>query len=226
MSVVIPTLNEQRTLVECLDSVGEGRGLEIVVSDGGSRDSTLEIARAREGVQIVEGSPGRGPQLNRGAAAGGGEMLLFLHADCRLPASWRSMVENALLDEATSLACFRLLTEPTHATGPFRRAWLRILDLRSMGLGLPYGDQGFALRRGVFDALGGFPDIPLMEDVGLARASRRRGRVKRLPGSIRTTARRVEGRPVWSWLMFATFPSLYRLGVSPHRLARWYGTVR
>ena len=157
MSVVIPTLNEQRTLVECLDSVGEGRGLEIVVSDGGSRDSTLEIARAREGVQIVEGSPGRGPQLNRGAAATGGEMLLFLHADCRLPASWRSMVENALSDEATSLACFRLLTEPTHATGPFRRAWLRILDLRSMGLGLPYGDQGFALRRESSTRWEGFP---------------------------------------------------------------------
>jgi len=226
LSVVIPTLNERGTLGQCLDSVGEGGGLEIVVSDGGSQDGTLEVARSRAGVRIVEGPAGRGMQLNRGASATNGEVLLFLHSDCRLPAGWRPMIETALADQSISLACFRLHTMPTRAAGPLRRTWLRILDLRSIGLGLPYGDQGFALRRDVFEALGGFPDIPLMEDVALARASRRHGNIRRLPASITTTARRVEGRPVSTWVMFAIFPSLFRLGISPHRLARWYGVVR
>ena len=226
LSVVVPTLNERKTLAGCLDSVGEGEGLEIVVSDGGSRDDTLEIARCRRGVRIVEGPSGRGPQLNRGAAEASGEILLFLHADCRLPADWRSMVETTLADEATTLACFRLHTEPTQASGPVSRAWLRLFDLRSKGLGLPYGDQGFALRREVFDAIGGFPDIPLMEDVEVARACRRRGNIRRLPAEIRTAARRVHGRPVRTLVMLATFPSLFRMGLSPHRLARWYGTIR
>ncbi len=226
LSVVIPTLNEQSTLKGCLDSVGEGDTLEVVVSDGGSRDATLEIARGREGIRIVEGPAGRGPQLNRGAAACSGAMLLFLHADCLLPTGWRALVEGALADEATSMACFRLHTKATTAAGPIRRAWLGVFDLRSKGFGLPYGDQGFSLRRTVFEAIGGFPDIPLMEDVEMALACRRLGRIRRLPAEISTTARRVEDQPVRTRVMLATFPWLHRLGFSPHRLARWYGSVR
>ena len=228
LTVVIPTLDEERTIASCLEAVGEGAGLEIVVADGGSRDATCEIA-ARAGARVVRGPRGRGPQLNRGAAAGSAPRLLFVHADCRLPAGWHAAMERALDDPATALACFRLHTLPSGTAGPSPRAarlWLHALDLRSMLPLLPYGDQGFGVRREVFEAVGGFPPIPLMEDLSFARSCRRHGRIRRLPMAMRTTARRFERAPLRTRLMTLSFPTLFRLGVPPQRLARWYGKAR
>jgi len=226
VSVVIPTLNEQSALPGCLESVGCDPDVEILVSDGGSSDRTVEVAGRFPGVRVVRGAMGRGPQLNRGAASAGGRLLLFLHADCRLPAGWRGAVERALEDQRNVLAVFRHVTVPKHGAGPLRRAWLGLLDLRSRGLALPYGDQGFAIRRTVFDGLGGFPDIPLMEDLDFARTCRREGRIHHIADAIQTSARRFESAPVKTRVMLAAFPWLYRAGVDPHRLARWYGVVR
>lgn len=227
MSVIVPTLEEEGALPGCLASLGDHPELDVVVSDGGSTDRTLEIAAADPRVRIVSGPRGRGGQLNRGARAATGAILVFLHADCRLPEGWRPAVEGALADPAAALACFRLCTEPVDPlAGRWRRRWLRLLDLRSHGLGVPYGDQAFALRRDVFERLGGFPEIPIMEDVALARAARRFGRIRRLPLAVRTTARRFERHPVRARLMTAAFPSLFRLGVSPRTLAAWYRDVR
>jgi rSAM/selenodomain-associated transferase 2 len=229
LSVVIPTLDEAERIGACLASVGEDPGVEVVVSDGGSSDGTLEaVRRLRPGAAVVEGPRGRGGQLNRGAAVARGDRLLFLHADCRLPARWSGAVRRALDDPEAVLVCFRLRTEPSDGgePGPWRRFWLGLHDLRSRGWGLPYGDQGFALRREVFDALGGFADIPLMEDLDLARRCRRAGAIVRLPEAVLTTARRFEQRPVRSRVILALFPALFRLGVSPERLSRWYGVVR
>ncbi|MGD8440100.1 MAG: hypothetical protein PVG53_06170, partial [Holophagae bacterium] len=120
-------------------------------------------------------------------------------------------------------------TEPSDGrpAGRVRRLWLGVFDLRSRGWGLPYGDQGFALRRDVFDRLGGFADIPLMEDLDLARRIRRSGgAIVRLSATVRTTARRFERHPVRSRLILAVFPTLFRLGVPPATLAQWYGVVR
>jgi len=227
MSVVIPTLNEERTIESCLRAVGRRQGVEVVVSDGGSGDQTVRRARSL-GAVVVEGRPGRGGQLNRGAAATRAEWLLFLHADCRLPKDWNDAVATALADPATALACFRLRTEPASGSQPSaaRRMWLRTLDLRSRGLRLPYGDQGFAVRRHVFESLGGFPDIPLMEDLEFARSCRRVGTIRRLPLEIRTTARRTDAFPVRARVMMLVFPVLFRLGVPPATLARWYGIAR
>ena len=227
LSVVIPTLNEERTIESCLRAVGRRQDVEVVVSDGGSVDGTVRRARSM-GATVVEGLPGRGGQLNRGAAATQTEWLLFLHADCRLPEGWYDAVATALADPATALACFRLRTEAAPGTRPSaaRRMWLRTLDLRSRGLRLPYGDQGFAVRREVFDAVGGFPDIPLMEDLAFARSCNKVGRIRRLPQEIRTTARRTHAYPVRARVMMLVFPALFRLGVPPATLARWYGTAR
>jgi hypothetical protein len=177
---------------------------------------------------VVTGARGRGPQLNLGAASSDSERLLFLHADCRLPEGWLPTINHALDDEDISLACFRLRTLPSGTSKPslFYRWWLRVFDLRSRGFRLPYGDQGFAVRRTVFDAAGRFPEIPLMEDVSFARACRRLGQVRRLPHEIRTSARRAERRPFKTTLLWATFPALFRLGVDPQTLARWYGETR
>jgi rSAM/selenodomain-associated transferase 2 len=228
VSVVIPTLNEADTVGKCLASVGEDRGVEVVISDGGSTDRTLEALTGFRGVRIVRGAAGRGQQLNRGAAAARAPVLLFLHADCRLPAQWRPAIERELRDPRTALACFRLRTESVDGNPDrrWRRLWLRLLDLRSWTPRLPYGDQGFALRREAFDRIGGFPDIPLMEDVVLARACRALGRIRRVPLEMHTSARRFERSPVRTRLMTATFPWLFRFGVPPAKLADWYRHVR
>lgn len=229
LAVVIPTLDEELTISSCLRSVGWEAGVAVVVTDGGSSDSSLEIvARDRPDALVVRGTPGRGGQLRRGAAAVTAQAYLFLHADCRLPAGWRGAVSDALADPSTGLGCFRLHTEPPPggSASPLARAWWRLLDLRSRGLGLPYGDQAQFLRREVLEAVGGVPDIPLMEDLELARRCLRLGRLARVPLEVRTTARRFARRPVQARLCMATFPLLYRLGVSPARLARWYAVVR
>ena len=227
LAVIIPTLDEGHSIKGCLDSVGAHDGVEVVVSDGGSGDNTIECARSA-GAQVIEGRRGRGPQLNSGAAATRAPRLLFLHADCRLPEGWLPAVSSALADREVSLACFRLhtLSSKTENPSAVHRWLLRVFDLRSHGLWLPYGDQGFAVRREIFDLVGGFREIPLMEDVSFAESCQKHGKVKRLPLAIQTTARRVEYGPLRTMLMFVFFPTLFRLGVSPRTLASWYGSPR
>ncbi len=226
IAVVIPALDEAARIGACLESVGTGAD-EIVVVDGGSRDGTARVAAGYPGVRVLTGARGRGPQLDLGARATSAPLLLFLHADCRLPRGWAPAVREALAEPGVALACFRLHTEPSRpGAGRLRRAWLRLLDLRSRGFGLPYGDQAYAVRREVYRRIGGFPAIPLMEDVAFARAARRVGRIRRIPLEVRTTARRFERHPVRARLATATFPILFRLGVSPWTLARWYREVR
>jgi rSAM/selenodomain-associated transferase 2 len=229
IAVIVPTLNEEATIGACLAAVGRQEGVGVVVSDGGSVDTTLEVVReAFPHVRVVGGPRGRGGQLDRGARALDAEALLFVHADCRLPRGWSSAVRAALADPAVALGCFRLHTEPPAGAnaGALARWWWRVLDVRSRGPFLPYGDQALFLRRAVFEAVGGFPDIPLMEDVAFARACLRRGRLARLPLAVRTTARRFARHPLRSRLCTATFPLLFRIGVSPQRLSRWYGEGR
>jgi rSAM/selenodomain-associated transferase 2 len=227
LAVIIPTVDEERSIETCLESVGQEPSVETVVSDGGSTDATTDLA-ARRGARVITGPAGRGPQLNRGARATRAEHLLFLHADCRLPQGWLPEVLAALASPATALACFRLHTEPAGVGegSPVQRAWLRLLDLRSLGVGLPYGDQAYSVRREVFERIGGFPEIPLMEDLVFARACRQHGDLRRLRSAVTTSARRFQRHPVRSRVMTATFPMLFRLGLSPDRLARLYGKVR
>jgi len=230
LGVVVPTLNEERTILGCLRAVGQVPGVEVVISDGGSSDGTLTLVRGeRPDVRVVTGPPGRGAQLNRGAAAAGGAgALVFVHADCRLPEGWEGAVRTALAEAAIAVGCFRLHTEPPAGGGDtaLARWWWRLLDVRSRGLGLPYGDQALFVPHGVFEAVGGFPEIPLMEDVAFVRSCLRHGCLARLPLEVRTTARRFARHPVRARLCTATFPLLFRMGVSPDRLARWYGDAR
>lgn len=227
LTVVIPTLDEELAIGSCLESVGIHKDVEVIVSDGGSIDRTREQSRSR-GARVVTGARGRGSQLNLGATSASTGRLLFLHADCRLPEGWKPALGDALDDEDVSLACFRLRTVTSRNSEPstLHRLWLRVFDLRSFGLGLPYGDQGFAVRREVFENAGRFPEIPLMEDVAFANSCRKLGRVLRLHHEIRTTARRVENEPFKTTFLLATLPTLFRLGVPPRTLARWYGNVR
>ena len=167
ISVVIPTLNAQAGLPDCLMSLGEGlqAGLirELVISDGGSQDETLKIAEAA-GAVLVEGTPSRGGQLRRGAHVAQGTWFLFLHADTTLSPGWSDVVLDHLQQDTAGY--FRLRFDGGGLPGWIVAGWANI---RSRLFGLPFGDQGLLVPRDLYDAVGGFRDIPLMEDVTLAR---------------------------------------------------------
>ena len=229
LAVVIPTLNEERTIVSCLQAVGDLPGVSIVVSDGGSTDDTLAIvATSFPAVQVVQGAPGRGGQLDRGARSVTADAYLFVHADCRLPEGWYDVVCDALDDPAVAIGCFRLHTEPQPGgrSSILARLWWRVQDHRSRGFGLPYGDQALFVRHDVFMSVGGVPRISLMEDVEFVRRCMSLGRLARLPLEVRTTARRFAQMPLRAFLCMTFFPTLYRLGVSPDLLAGWYRNAR
>ncbi|RMG17418.1 MAG: glycosyltransferase [Planctomycetota bacterium] len=226
LSVVVPVLDEEARLPAQLDALAEHSGiLEVLVVDGGSRDGTVSLAQGRPGVRVLRARRGRGPQLNAGAAAARGDVLLFLHADVRLPVDASRWIREALEDPKVVGGAFRVRTVPD---GP--RPWfaplLGLADLRSRRTRLPYGDQSLFVRRAAFRAVGGYPDQPLFEDLEFARRLRRQGTLVLLPVCVEVSARRYQRRPLRTALAHNVFPLLYRLGVPAERLARWYPTVR
>jgi rSAM/selenodomain-associated transferase 2 len=226
IDVIIPTLDEEVGIAACLAAVRALPGIgAVVVVDGGSGDRTAVIAGAVPGVRVLRAVRGRGTQMNAGAHATSAAVLLFLHADVRLPADVAARVTDALASPGVVAGAFR--TRTVAAGAP---AWLapllRLADLRSRVSRVPYGDQAVFVRRAAFERAGGFPDQPLMEDVELALRLRRLGRIARVPAVVTVSGRRFVARPVASLLAMRVFPWLYRWGVSPRALARWYGNPR
>jgi rSAM/selenodomain-associated transferase 2 len=221
LSIIIPVLNEEARIRKTLaDLVGLGAA-EVIVADGGSVDGTRALASLATGVRVIRAPPGRGPQMNAGAAAATGDVLLFLHADVRLPASaWRD-IQAALGDSDVVGGAFRTHTVADDGrTRPAR--WLRLADLRSRYFRLPYGDQAVFVRRAAFQRIGGFPAVPLFEDLEFSRRLWRVGRVRTLPSEVTVSGRRFLARPVYYAVVMTVFPVLSRLGVRPSTLARWY----
>jgi rSAM/selenodomain-associated transferase 2 len=220
IGVVIPTLDEADSLPLLLDDLRRlVVPLDIVVADGGSSDGTPAVARAA-GAHLVAAPRGRARQLNAGADAARGEWLLFLHADCRLPPpARRALLAAAVDDPGARAAVFRFAIDlPPPGKGFIERGQ----RLRQALFRLPYGDQGLLLSRELFHAVGGFPDIPIMEDVEMIRRlGRRRVEVRTLPAPLLTSGRRYRERGVVrTWLQHTALISLYLAGVSPGRLAR------
>lgn len=221
LGVVIPTINEAGHLPRLLADLAEvPLPLRVVVADGGSADDTLERARAG-GAVCVSGPRGRASQMNAGARAIDTPWLLFLHADSRLPLASRSALVSALQSD----------NGPAAAYFPFRlsgRGWFwRLVEtgqrVRERLTGLVYGDQGLLVRREAFEAVGGYPELPLMEDVEMVRRLRRSGRIARLRGPLLTSPRTYQRLGRWKvWLRNGAATSLYLAGVAPERLARWY----
>ncbi|MBO9410249.1 MULTISPECIES: TIGR04283 family arsenosugar biosynthesis glycosyltransferase [unclassified Ruegeria] len=218
ISIVIPTLNAAETLPATLQALMEGlhTGLirELIVTDGGSTDPTLEIAD-EAGAEIVTGAASRGGQLRRGCKQARGEWLLVLHADTVLEDGWTKVVGDHL--RSGKPAVFRLAFRAAGFAPGWVAGWA---NLRSRVLGLPYGDQGLLIPRRTYEQAGGFPDQPLMEDVALMR--RVRG-VAILPSRAFTSADRYQkagwmrrgARNLWTLLQ-------YFLGADPAKLARAY----
>jgi rSAM/selenodomain-associated transferase 2/rSAM/selenodomain-associated transferase 1 len=219
ISVIIPALDEEAGLPRSLDAAGSGVGVEVIVADGGSRDDT-RAAAGRAGARVVLSSPGRARQMNAGAAEAAGETLVFLHADTRLPAGFAGLVRASLRDPDVVGGSFALAFEPCP---PLLKINEITANWRARALRLPFGDQALFVRASVFRLLGGFREMPLMEDVEFVRRLGRAGRMAFLRPPVRTSPRRYDEGVLRRTLRNKAALLGYFLGVPPDRLARIYG---
>lgn len=220
MSVIVPILNEERELPDLLASLRVlGGDDEVVFVDGGSRDRSPALVR-EAGYPLHACPPGRARQMNAGARAAGGDVLVFLHADTRLGAGALAALRVALRDPAVVAGQFDLGYETTEWPYP----WIaRLGNARARLTKILTGDHTIFVRRPAFEAVGGYPDIPLMEDVALSHRLRRLGRVACLGARVVGSTRKWRAEGVWRtiglmWLLRA----LYALGAPPARLHRLY----
>ena len=225
ISVIVPTLNEARDLPQALLSLKGAEDVETIVVDGGSTDGTPEIAE-RAGCHLLCSLPGRALQMNVGARAASGVILLFLHADTRLPERFDKRVRREFEQP-------RITRRGETVAGAFAlcidspQRMLRLIEwganFRSHHLQMPYGDQALFLKAETFRSVGGFPELPIMEDFELVRRLRRRGRIALADAAVTTSAHRWSAlgplRTTWTNQMVILG---YYLGISPERLAGWY----
>lgn len=222
VSVVVPALNEGATLGALLGDLGHLEvPHEVIVADGGSTDDTVTVCRAH-GAEVAVSRRGRGTQLRAGAAMAEAPLLCFIHADARLDGAARREIERLASHAEEGAWAFRLRIAST------RRAYRLVergVNLRSRLLSLPYGDQGLVISRGWYDAVGGFADVPIMEDVMIARALRAVGGISLLPASVTVSARRWEREGVLRrsvrnlWLL-----GRFLAGSTPGALAAGYAS--
>jgi rSAM/selenodomain-associated transferase 2 len=233
ISIIIPTLNEERTIIATLVHTATLGFDELIVVDGGSTDETpalVESYRDRtqssaiSPVQWVTAPPGRARQMNEGAKASSGEILLFLHADTQLPRDAKTMIDRTLADRQIVGGRFNVRFDRPSMWGTVIS---RMMNWRSKLSGLATGDQALFVRRPIFEQMGGFADMPLMEDIEFSRRLKRVGAIATLTTTVTTSFRRWEQQgPLRTILLMWALRFLYWSGMSLHTLSRWYGSVR
>lgn len=226
ISVILPALDEEAGIAAAIRSCSGGDPFEVIVSDGGSRDRTAEIAR-ETGAAVIAAPRGRAAQMNAGAKAARGDVFLFLHADTRLPEGWASAVRAALRTPAVVGGAFRIRLTPSAGAGRYTRAILAItggmIGARAAASRSYTGDQAIFLRADTFRAVGGYPEVPLMEDVELSRRMRRAGRTVLLPQRVESSGRRWEAwGPLRAVLFMWRLRVAFLLGMTPAECAVAY----
>jgi len=218
-SVIIPTRNEAENIATLLPELLSIPGIEVLVVDGSSSDNTASIAKAL-GAKVFNTSPGKALQMNTGAKAARGDILLFLHGDTRLDPGFADQIRDTLGQPGVAAGAFRLAID---GKGFGLRIIEWLANFRSRVLHMPYGDQGVFLRADMFSAVGGFPALPIMEDFELVRRLKRKGRIKILPLAAKTSARRWQKAGVLRTTAINQVIIIgYLFGVNPQKLAEWY----
>ena len=233
ISVIIPTLNEERTVMVTLAHTARLGFDELIVVDGGSHDRTLALVEtyrlrtqhsALSPIQLVTAPPGRARQMNEGAKASCGEILLFLHADTQLPGDAKPIIDTTLADRRMVGGRFDVRFDRPSMWGTIIS---RMMNWRSRLSGLATGDQALFVRRSIFEQMGGFADMQLMEDIEFSRRLKRKGATAALTATVTTSSRRWEQQGfLRTILLMWTLRFLYWAGVSPSHLAHWYKAVR
>ena len=219
ISVILPALNESAGIAATLASAGQATDVELIVVDGGSTDNTPEIA-ADQGATVLSCRPSRAAQMNAGARKAKGDVLLFLHADTLLPSGYDRLIRQALSTPGIVAGAFELAID---GPGWSLRVMERVANLRSRFLQMPYGDQALFAPAHLFEKLGGFPQLPIMEDFTLVRRLSRHGRIAVIPSPVITSARRWQKLGPWkTWLVNQSIIFAYYLGISPEKLAAFY----
>ena len=233
ISVIIPTLNEERTVMATLARTATLGFDELVVVDGGSTDETPSLVNsyrlsaqssALSPVQWVTSPPGRARQMNEGAKAGRGEIFVFLHADTQLPDDAKTIIDTTLADRQMVGGRFDVRFDRSSKWGTIIS---RMMNWRSRLSGIATGDQALFVRRPIFEQMGGFADMPLMEDVEFSRRLKQKGTTAALTATVTTSFRRWEQHgPLRTILLMWGLRFLYWIGIPAHTLSRWYGVVR
>jgi rSAM/selenodomain-associated transferase 2 len=228
ISVIIPTLNEHIILEKTLRHTTSLGFNEIIVVDGGSTDLTVSAAHVfcanTPDGHLITASRGRARQMNEGAKASRGDVLLFLHADTQLPIEAGRIIESALADPAVVGGRFDVRFD---SSSVWSLVISSFMNRRSRLTGISTGDQALFVRRHIFERLGGFAEIPLMEDIDFSRRLKRAGRIAALRDTVTTSFRRWETQgPLRTILLMWTLRFLYWAGVSPHRLQHFYAAIR
>jgi rSAM/selenodomain-associated transferase 2 len=222
LSIIMPVLNEAERIAAALDALARLRalGTQVIVVDGGSRDASIEHAQSRADC-VISAPRGRALQMNAGAASAAGDVLLFLHADTRLPADADRIVLDGLARSGRAWGRFDVAIEGHH---PLLAAVAMLMNMRSRLSGIATGDQAMFVRRQAFQSAGAFPAIPLMEDIAFSKRLKRMSRPLCLRERVITSGRRWESNGVISTVLLMWRLRLaYFFGADPRSLARQYG---
>ena len=225
ISIVIPTLNEAATITKILANIHPLPNVEVIIVDGGSIDHTIKLAQA-SGVRVLSSPKGRAHQMNVGAKAATGEILLFLHADTVLPSGFEQMVRSTLqppIDKQLPITIAGAFTLKIDDPMPSLR-WIEwMVTWRSKWRQMPYGDQAIFLTAETFRSISGFVEMPIMEDFELIKRLQRLGRIEILAAPVLTSARRWLQRGIWQTTLINQAIIIgYSIGISPDRLVTWY----
>jgi len=227
ISIIIPVLNEAATIEKTLTKLQNTPDIEVIVVDGGSRDETVEIAKlfskglaSSLEIKIIAATVGRANQMNAGAAAAKGDILLFLHGDTYLPPKFDILLLEELQSAGTIAGAFEL---KINAQLPGLRLVEKMVNMRSRFFSMPYGDQAIFMKASIFQEIGGFPNLPIMEDFELMLSLKRQGRIAIVPASVVTSGRRWQKLGVVkTTLLNQLIIAGYFMGIPPNLLVRWY----